>query len=113
MESSSLTREQFTSLLGEEIARIPSSNRRAFIEGILITPYTSILKWEYGSEEPFEARTFGDLKERSVVAQYCLGGFGALGAPWGINFRGDAHFGMDSGWYKSLAALAEDWGVAE
>ena len=113
MESSSLTREQFTSLLGEEIARMRSPNRRAFIEGILIAPYTSTLNWEYGNDEPFEAWTFGDLKERNVVAQYCLGGFGALGAPWGINFRGDTHFGQDCGWYKCLDALAEDWGVAE
>lgn len=113
MATSSLTREQFTLLLGEEIARIHSPNRRAFIEGTLITPYTSILKWEYGNDEPFEAWTFGDLKERNVVAQYCIGGFGALGAPWGINFRGGVHFGMDCGWYKSLDALAEDWGVAE
>jgi hypothetical protein len=113
MATSSITREQFTSLLGEEIARIRSANRRAFIEGILISPYTSVLKWEYGNDEPFEAWTFGDLRERNVVAQYCLGGFGALGSPWGINFRGDAHFGMDSGWYRGLDALAADWGVAE
>jgi hypothetical protein len=113
MATSPPTREQFTSLLGEEIARIRSPNRRAFIEGILIDPYTSTLKWEYGSNEEFVAWTFGDLNERDVVARYCLGGFGALGSPWGINFRSDDHFGQDCGWYRSLDALAADWGIAE
>jgi len=105
--------DQFKGLLDAEIARMRSPNRRAFIMRILIAPYQSQLRWEYGSNEPFQAWTFGDLGERDVVAQYCGGGFGALGSPWGINFRTSAHFGMDSGWYPSLEALAEDWGVAE
>lgn len=105
--------EEFSSLLNAELARIRSPKRRAFIESILIEPYPSTLRWEYGANEPFQAWTFGDLRERDVVAQHCLGGFGALGAPWGINFRTASHFGMDSGWYSSLDALAEDWGVLE
>ena len=107
------TLERFTALLDEEIARIASPTRRAFIESILIPPYSCILKWEYEGDEPFEAWTFGDLKERDVVAQYCLGGHGARGVPWGINFRGSNHFGQDCGWYPSLDALAADWGIAE
>jgi len=113
MASAALAREQFASLLAEEIARIRSPNRRAFITGILIDPCPCTLKWEYGNDEPFDAWTFGDLKERDVVAQYCLGGHGALGSPWGINFRNDVYFGQDCGWYASLDALAADWGVAE
>ncbi len=113
METPAPSLEEFTSLLRAEISRVGSPNRRAFIERILIKPYQSQLRWEYGADEPFHAWTFGDLGERDVVAQHCLGGFGALGSPWGINFRTASHFGMDSGWYPSLDALAEDWGVAE
>ena len=105
--------EAFSSLLTAEIARISSSTRRAFVQGIRIPPYLSQLNWEYGAHEPFGAWTFGDLRERNVVAQYCLGGFGALGSPWGINFRDAVHFGQDCGWYPTLEALIEDWGVPE
>ena len=90
-----------------------SPGRRAFIQALLIEPYRSQLEWEYGSNEAFEAWTFADLKERNVVAQYCRGGHGGHGCPWGINFRTATHFGQDCGWYPSLDALAADWGIPE
>jgi hypothetical protein len=46
------------------------------------------------------------------VAQYCLGGHGERGSPWGINFRDATHFGQDCAWYPSLDALVADWAVA-
>jgi hypothetical protein len=106
------TREEFVTVLRDEIAGIDSPNRRAFAEGLLIEPYQSQLLWEYGNDEPVLAWTFGDLKERNVVAQYCLGGHGERGSPWGINFRDATHFGQDCAWYPSLDALVADWGVA-
>lgn len=113
MDTTAPSIDEFNELLSAELSRISSVNRAAFIRSIFIPPYKSRLEWEYGANEPFEAWTFGDLKEREVVAQYCRGGFGALGAPWGINFRESSNFGMDCGWYSSLDALAKDWGVAE
>jgi hypothetical protein len=113
MDTSAPSLEEFTGLLGAEILRIDSPNRRVFVGRILIPPYQSQLHWEYGSDEPFQAWTFGDLREREVVAQYCRGGFGARGSPWGINFRTSSHFGMDSGWYPSLEVLVDDWGVTK
>ena len=113
METAAPSLSEFTQLLAAELSQIRSSNRRSFIEARLVAPYQSRLEWEYGSNEPFDAWTFADMGERSVVAQYCRGGFGALGSPWGINFRTAGHFGMDSGWYPTLDALIEDWGVAE
>ena len=107
------TREEFAVLLRDEIARIDSPIRRALAEGLLIEPYQSQLLWEYGNDEAFVAWTFGDLKERNVVAQYCSGGHGERGSPWGINFRDSSHFGQDCGWYPSLDALIADWGVTE
>lgn len=111
MDTAAPTIEEFTRLLEVELSRIRSPNRVAFIRKILIPPYKSRLEWEYGENEPFEAWTFGDLGERNVVAQYCRGGFGSLGAPWGINFRTSSNFGTDCGWYPSLESLVEDWGV--
>ena len=104
---------EFFGLLAAELSRIRSPNRRAFIQKILVPPYQSRLAWEHGADGPFDAWTFGDLGERDVVAQYCRGGFGALGSPWGINSRTASHFGKDCGWYPSLDALAEDWGIPE
>jgi len=49
------------------------------------------------------------MGERDVVAVYCRGGFGVLGSPWGINFRKAENFGMDSGWYRSLGKMLEEW----
>ena len=113
MEIATPSLDEFSRLLRAEVLRISSPNRRAFIQTILIPPYQTRLLWEYGANEPYSAWTFGDLGERDVVAQYCQGGFGALGSPWGINFRTASHFGMDPGWYRSLGELAEDWGVSE
>ena len=102
---------EFNELLRAAIAEIESPKRRGFIESKLITPYQTQLHWEYGQNEPYVAWVFADMGERKVVGQYCLGGYGARGAPWGINFREASHFGQDSGWYDSLAQLLEDWGV--
>jgi len=113
MEAAAPSLNDFTQLLAAELAQIRSVNRRNFIEARLITPFQATLEWEYGSDEPFDAWTFADMGERNVVAQYCRGGFGALGSPWGINFKAAAHFGMDCGWYQSLDALIEDWGIPE
>ncbi len=88
-----------------------SPRQREFIESKLIAPYPVRLRWEYGNDEAFHAWVFGDMGEREVVIQYCVGGHGARGCPWGINFRDADHFGQDSGWYQNLAQLAEDWGV--
>ena len=104
---------EFFGLLAAELTRMRSPNRRAFIQKILIAPYPSRLEWEHGADETFYALTFGDMGERDLVAQYCRGGFGALGSPWGINSRTASHFGMESGWYPSLEALTKDWGVPE
>ena len=90
---------------------ITSPRQRAFLESKLIEPYQQELRWEYGHDEQYAAWVFADLGERDVVAQYCLGGFGSLGSPWGINFRSANHFGQDSGWYGSLEDLVVDWGV--
>jgi hypothetical protein len=104
---------EFQAFLEQEIGRIRSPKRRGFIVERLTPVSQTTLHWEYGNDEPFPAWEFADLKERNVVAQYCVGGHGALGSPWGINFRGDQNFGMDSGWYPSLDALIEDWGIEE
>ena len=113
METAPPSLNEFTHLLAAELAQIRSANRRSFIEVRLIEPFQTRLQWEYGSDEPFDAWTFADMGERNVVAQYCRGGFGALGAPWGINSRTATQFGMDCGWYQTLDALLEDWGVSK
>jgi hypothetical protein len=103
--------DQFKALLASAIAGITSQRRREFLESKLISPYATRLHWEYGANEEFVAWVFADLGERDVVAQYCLGGHGARGFPWGINFRNDEYFGQDNGWYESLADLIADWGI--
>lgn len=111
MATAHATQAEFRTFLEQEIARIPSPRRRAFILERLIPVSATTLNWEYGNHEPFTAWEFADLRERNVVAQYCAGGHGAFGNPWGINGRGEKQFGMDCGWYSSLDALIEDWGI--
>jgi hypothetical protein len=103
--------EDFKALLASAISDIECLRRREFIASKLIEPYQTTLRWEYGVNEPSSAWVFADLGERNVVAQYCLGGHGTRGFPWGINFRDHDHFGQDCGWYQSLARLVEDWGI--
>jgi hypothetical protein len=105
------TAEAFDALLRAEIARLASAARRAYIESRLTAPYRVTLRWEYGNNEPHTAWVFADLRRADVMAVYCLGGHDARGSPWGLNFRTSTHFGMDSGWFRSLDELLEDEGV--
>ena len=105
--------DEFRQTLREEIEKISSLQQIAFLNSILIEPYQTRLVWEYGKGEEFVAWVFADLRERDVVAQYCRGGHGARGSPWGINFRSDENFGQDNGWYSGLKQLIEDWGIRE
>jgi len=113
MNTTPPTAEEFRRILREEIEKISSIEQRAFLDSIIIEPYQTRLSWEYGNEEEFIAWVFADLRERDVVAQYCLGGHGSRGSPWGINFRSAKHFGQDCGWYRGLKELIEDWGVSD
>jgi hypothetical protein len=107
------TAEEFRQILRAEIEKIPSPQQIAFLDSIIIEPYQTQLAWEYGDDEEFTAWVFADLRERDVVAQYCLGGHGSRGSPLGINIRLAKHCGQDCGWYRSLKELIEDWGVSD
>ena len=107
------TAEEFRQILGTEIEKISSPQQIAFLDSIIIEPYQTRLSWEYGNNEEFIAWVFADLRERDVVAQYCLDGHGSRGSPWGINFRSAKHFGQDCGWYRGLKELMADWGVGD
>jgi hypothetical protein len=97
-------------LLTVELARC-RGDAQSQIRTFFVPLERTSLKWEYGDCEEFEAWIFADMRERSVLAAYCLGGHGALGSPWGLIFRNDSYFGMHSGWFRSLRELFEDWGV--
>jgi hypothetical protein len=103
----------FFNLLAGELSRFRSAKRSAFVQEILIPPFPSRLKWEHGANEIFHALTFADMGKRDQVVQYCRGGFGARGAPWGINERDATQFGSESDWYPNLEALIADWGIKE
>lgn len=105
--------EEFKKVLVAELSRLRSTDLRSFIEARLVPPYQTELEWEYGANESFDAWTFAIMGERDVVVQFCKGGFGAMGSPWGINFRTAGHFGMDAGWYSTLQELLEDWKTSE
>lgn len=113
VETMTLSFDEFKQILATELSQIRSIARRNFIEARLVSPYQTKLEWEYGSNELFDAWTFAAMGERDVVVQFCRGGFGAMGSPWGINFRTAGNFGMDPGWYPTLDALLEDWGIQE
>jgi hypothetical protein len=111
MKTAAPSRDEFLALLSRSLAEIQSSSRREFMQSKLIAPYQTQLHWEYGANEPSSAWVFADMGERDVVVQFCLGGHGARGCPWGINFRNADSFGQDCGWYETLEALIADWGI--
>jgi hypothetical protein len=111
MAGSAASIDEFKETLRSELARMASNRRREYIEARLIEPSVVTLQWEYGNDEPFAAWMFADLRRAGVMVVYCTGGFGALGAPWGLHLRSSTHFGQDSGWFRTLSALAEDEGV--
>jgi hypothetical protein len=111
METTAPTRDEFGALLQGQLNQLPSARERTYIESRLVEPYQLTLHWEYGKDEPYQCWVFAEMGEREVVAVYCRGGHGALGSPWGINFRTAKHFGMDSGWYRDLGELLTDWSI--
>lgn len=108
-----LSLEEFKQVLVAELSALSSTDLRCFIESRLVAPYQTKLEWENGANESFVAWTFAAMGERDVVVQFCQGGFGAMGSPWGINFRTASNFGMDPGWYSTLQELLEDWDISE
>jgi hypothetical protein len=103
--------DEFNATLRSALAGMDSNGRREYIESRLVEPSTVTLHWEYGNNEPFAAWVFADLRRAGVVAVYCKGGFGTLGAPRGLCFRSATHFGQDSSWFRTLSNLAEDEGI--
>ena len=104
-----MDRENVSGLIAEQLSQITDETARRFIEAHLIEPRPKQLFWEYGNGEPHTAWLFADMGERNVFAVYCDGGFGALGAPWGIIIENKSHFGQDSGWYGTLEGLVSEW----
>ena len=99
-------------ILDQQIAQL-NEEQLAFISPRLIPLRKMILNWEYGDSEPYESWVFAEFGERNVGATYCLGGFGALGSPWGLIFTNENWFGMDAGWYKSLSELISDGWIGD
>ena len=92
-----------------EFNEFASQKALNWIKPRLEKPEKKILHWEYGNQEAYIAWIVADMGERNVVAVYCEeGGFGAMGAPWGIVFRNETNFGMDCGWYKNFEQLILD-----
>jgi hypothetical protein len=106
------SKEAMQALIQRELETCGPKIREA-VAPLLIDLLPKILKWEYGKSEPFPAWVFADMGQRDVYAAYCLGGHGALGSPWGLVFKQDEYFGMDSGWYRSLRELLLDWGLED
>ncbi len=107
------------SLIESELALCPQITRDA-VKPLLIELQLKMLTWEYAGNRltyeqlpKFPAWVFAELGERNIFAVYCLGGFGALGNPWGLTFGDDEYFGMDSGWFPKLHGSLEDWGLDE
>ena len=99
-------------ILDQQIAQL-NEEQLAFISPRLIPLRKMILNWEYGDCEPYESWVFAEFGERKVGAAYCLGGFGALGSPWGLIFTNENWFGMDAGWYQSLSELISDGWIGD
>lgn len=103
-----LSKDKVSHLILGEIESMSEENR-AFILGKLVPPKQKTLIWEYGNNEEYEAWLFAEMGERNVCLAYCLGGFGALGNPWGLIFSNSNDFGMDSEWYRTLEELINEW----
>jgi hypothetical protein len=103
------TKEAMQVLIQHELKACTPDVRDAFVP-FLVDPSAKILAWEYGELEQFPSWVFANLGERDVYAAYCVGGFGALGSPWGLVFGRSEAFGMDCGWFSSLQDLLLDWG---
>ena len=98
---------RMTSIIEDQICMF-SQKEANFFESIKVPLLHKRLKWEYGENESYNAWIFADFKERNVGAVYCQGGFGKMGAPWGLTFFNDDNFGMDFGWYSSIKDMIND-----
>jgi hypothetical protein len=105
-----LTADSVQQIVSEEIATIAHDAAKLWIKSRLITPERIDLFCEYRNDERFDAWIIGDVGERNVIIQYCHDGFcGTSDSKWGLNFRGEKHFGMDAGWFLKLESIAFEW----
>ena len=105
-----LTIDAIQKIVSDEIATITHAAAKDWIKSRLVIPERKDLFCEYQNEERFDAWTIGDVGERNVIIQYCHDGFCGMGdCKWGLNFKGEKYFGMDSGWYLKLESIAFEW----
>jgi hypothetical protein len=101
---------EMIALVQEQLKDCEFSIRRA-VKSILVEPTQITLKSDHGSGEEFPAWIVVDFGERDVAAVYCLGGYGALGSPWGLVFKADTHIAESNTWYSTLYNLLSDYGL--
>ncbi len=105
-----LSVETVQKIVSDEITKINHESAKHWIQSRLVTPERIDLLCEYRNEQRFDAWIIGDVGERNMIIQYCHDGFCGMGNDkWGLNFKGEKHFGMDAGWYSKLESIAFEW----
>ena len=108
--------DEMKNILISELDNLPKKHKE-FIESRMFSLRKKTLEWDYSRAdlEIYECWAFAEIAEfqnqRFVGAAYCKGGFGAMGNPWGLIWLNDdiGSFGMDSGWFKNLEQLINEW----
>ncbi len=103
-------------LIQKEYDLLPQKYKE-FIQSRMFPLKKMVLEWDYskGKLESYEGWAFAEISEfkdnRFVGAAYCKGGFGEMGAPWGLIWLNEevGSFGMDTGWFRNLKDLLEEW----
>jgi len=105
-----LQKSEVEQIVRREIDSIKHEAAKKWILDRLVEPQPLTLLFEYANNEPYEVWNVADIGERNVIIQYCPAGFAGFGSDkWGLNFHGNMHFGMDSGWFRDLESIAIEW----
>ena len=100
--------DEFSGVLRSEIAELPARLREQ-LSPLLREPVRQLREFEYGGPTECVCWLFAELGERDVWIAYSREGHGSYGRFWGLVYRDEAYFGMDTGWYETLEGLLTEW----
>lgn len=108
-----MTQGEIEALTRSELDGFQNSELRAYTESILVPPKVRRMRFERRglSVEMYDCWVVANPDEYDLLIAYAEGGYGKIGAPWGlIGINGDSS-GPPNGWYKTLEECIVDSGL--
>jgi len=107
-----ISANDIASLVDTQLALISDATVQTKLRECLVSPSSHTRRWDYGEPgQTYECWTIATHTSTDTAIVYSEYGFGPQN-PWGLVWQSKQAIGMDSAWFKSLAAAFIDSFVA-